>query len=105
MLLINWDSVHIHAFLEPPFIVSKLHIIPTHLSLSHPAIFGKGPVFKAIGSPPLAGFVVPLIPELHCNLSRSAVEPVFGDWRAASNMAALAKQAYLVVRESKQLFP
>lgn len=54
VLLVNWYSVYIDTFFEPPFMVRKLDIIPAHLSLSHAAILRKGPVFESVGSPPLA---------------------------------------------------
>jgi hypothetical protein len=68
VLLVDGHSVDVHAALEPPLLIRDLDIIAAHLPLAHEAVFGKGPVLKTVGPPPLAGLVVPFVPELDCNL-------------------------------------
>lgn len=111
VLLVNRDLVHINAFCEPSLVVSKLHVIPTHLPLSHAAIFCKGPIFKSISSPPLAGFIVPLIPKLDRNLpggsliSRRSFPSTSGITERTFGSTITNWLTYLVLRESKQFFP
>lgn len=68
MLLCNIYSVHINTVLEPPLFFADLYIISTHLALPHQPILRKSPILEAISAPPLSSLIVPLIPELHCNL-------------------------------------
>jgi hypothetical protein len=62
------DFVDINTILEPSFRLRYLHIIPAHLPLPHPAIVLKSPIFKTVTSMPLSSLIMPLVPELDCNL-------------------------------------
>lgn len=71
MLLANVNSVHIRDVLrEPSLSIRELQVIAGHLTLSHSAIFGKGPVFQAVAPLPLHPIVAiaVLIPELDGDL-------------------------------------
>jgi hypothetical protein len=68
MLLLDGNFIHINTLFEPSLVISKLRIVPTHLPLPHPSVFCERPILKAVGSPPLACFIIPLVPKLHCNL-------------------------------------
>jgi hypothetical protein len=102
MLLRDFHSVHIDTVLEPPFCVRNLDVVAAHLPLSHPAVLRKRPVFEAVGSPPLAGLIVPFVPELYSDLNTDqlrihrAREGKEGNTRYRTD---------LVLRESKQLLP
>jgi hypothetical protein len=68
MLLRNVNSIDIHALFEPSLLIGDLDIISAHHPFPHSPIFSKCPVFKTIRSPPLAGGIMPFIPELNGNL-------------------------------------
>lgn len=76
VLLADIHSVHIHAVLEPPLLLADLDVVCAVLPLPHQAVVRKGPVLKAVRPPPLAGLVVPLIPELDSNLQKCQSEPL-----------------------------
>lgn len=70
MLLGDLDRVHVDAVLEPPLLLADLDIVARHLSLTHTAILGEGPVLKAVAPLPLhliVGVLI-LVPELHRDL-------------------------------------
>ena len=68
MLLTDINSIDIHAVLEPPLLVRDADVVPAHLPLPHQPVAGEGPILQTVGPPPLALFVVPLVPELDCDL-------------------------------------
>lgn len=65
MPLPDLDQIHIDAVPEPPLGLGDAHVVPAHLALAHEAVGGEGPVLEAVGAPPPALGVVPLVPELH----------------------------------------
>ena len=69
MLLRNFNCIHIDSVREPSLLVRDLDIVPAHLALPHQPIICKGPILKAVSSPPLARLVVPFIPKLHSDLA------------------------------------
>jgi len=68
VLLTDINSIDIHAVLEPPLLDRDADVVPAHLSLPHQPVVGESPVLQAVGPPPLAVLVVPLVPELNCDL-------------------------------------
>ena len=73
MPLADIDRIHIHPVPEPARLMVNLHIVAAHLPLPHQPGLGKRPILKAVRAPPLAGFVVPFVPELHRDLVLFAI--------------------------------
>jgi hypothetical protein len=83
MLLADIDCIHIDTFLVPARLIVDTHVVGAHLPLPHQSVLCKRPVLEAVRPPPLAGRIVPLVPELDCDLvsfvSRVLL-PRFGVW-------------------------
>jgi len=71
MPLRDRNFVHLFTIHKPPLPIQNLNIIPTHLPLPHEPIVRKSPIFQPIRTPPLSALIMPLIPELDCNLVES----------------------------------
>lgn len=94
--LVDWYRVDIDTIFKPSLIMRDLDIVTTHLSLSHASVVGKCPVFETIRTKPLACGIVPLVPELYCNL---VVLSVILVWATSKIL-----QTCLVVGEGEELF-
>lgn len=68
MLLPNHHRININTGLKPPLRILDGDVVPAHLALAHEAVGGESPVLEAVRAPPLAGGIVPLVPELHGDL-------------------------------------
>lgn len=70
MLFLDLNFVYVDTLHKPPLALLDHDIVPTHLSLAHPAILGECPVLQPITPLPLhliVGVLV-FIPELDGNL-------------------------------------
>lgn len=99
VLLTDVDRVHVHAILEPARPLVDGHVVAAHLPLPHETVLGKRPVLEAVRPPPLAGRVVPFVPELHRDLLAAVYIACYRFWAQTSGVTDL------VVRESEQLLP
>lgn len=79
VLLTDGYTVHIHAFFEPALLVGNLDIVAAHLSLAHESVGCEGPVFEPVRPVPLAGLIMPLVPELYCYLKGSTLAVIRQD--------------------------